>query len=163
MDVDLNQWGPVAVCGNLPYYLTSPILDKTLSATIKHAVFLIQKEVADRLIARPGTRDYGYLTVRTQSRAEVELLFNVGPGAFRPPPKVDSAVVRLKPLANPAVEDINGFLKFAGICFQQKRKTLRNNLRSFYGDRVAQLGDRAEQLSIAQLAELWRELRSEHP
>jgi 16S rRNA (adenine1518-N6/adenine1519-N6)-dimethyltransferase len=165
MAVDLTQWGRVTVCGNLPYYLTSPILDRVLSLgpLLRGAVFLIQKEVADRLVAGPGARDYGYLSVRTQVAAQVELLFRVGRSAFKPPPKVDSAVVRLTPRRIPLVDSVDSFVSFAGLCFRHKRKTLRNNLSGRYGDRIMAAGQaqmRAEQLSLAELIELWLALRS---
>jgi 16S rRNA (adenine1518-N6/adenine1519-N6)-dimethyltransferase len=165
MAVDLSQWGPVTICGNLPYYLTSPILDRVLSLgpLLRSAVFLIQKEVADRLVAGPCSRDYGYLSVRTQVAAQVDMLFRVGRSAFKPPPKVDSAVVRLTPRTVPLVDSIDSFVSFAGLCFRQKRKTLRNNLSGRYGDRIMATGQaqmRAEQLSLAQLIELWQALRS---
>ncbi|HUQ93719.1 MAG TPA: 16S rRNA (adenine(1518)-N(6)/adenine(1519)-N(6))-dimethyltransferase RsmA [Bryobacteraceae bacterium] len=162
MATDLAQWGPAAIVGNLPYYITSPILEKTLALgpLLKRAIFLIQKEVALRLVAKPDSRDYGYLTVRTQSLAEVELLSVVPARAFQPQPKVESAVVRLKPRAIPLVPDIPGFLRFAAACFQQKRKNLRNNLQAAYPS----LPDfpegrlRAEQLSLPRLIELWSRL-----
>jgi len=105
LKADLTQWGQATVAGNLPYYITSPILEKTLAlgSLLNRAVFLVQKEVAERLTARPGSRDYGYLTVQTQLASVPELLFSVPASAFRPPPKVDSAVVRLTPQSDPAV------------------------------------------------------------
>ncbi|MBL8234740.1 MAG: ribosomal RNA small subunit methyltransferase A [Bryobacterales bacterium] len=165
LSVDLAQWGPVTICGNLPYYVTSPILDRVLALgpLLRSAVFLVQKEVADRLVARTGSRDYGYLTVRTQVSADVEMLFRVPPSAFRPPPKVESAVVRLTPRQQPVVDDVASFVAFAGACFRQKRKMLRNNLSSLYGDRILATGKaqlRAEQLTVGELVELWRALRA---
>lgn len=156
---NLDQWGADVVCGNLPYYITSPIVEMVLSLSPppRIAVFLVQKEVADRMAAVPGTRDYGYFSVATQARAEVERLFIVKPSAFNPPPKVDSAVIRLRPRAHPAIVDMAGFLRFAGICFRQKRKTLRNNLRELARSGQPDpslLSMRAEQLSIEQLAAL---------
>ncbi len=164
---DLAQWGPVVVAGNLPYYIASPILDRVLALgpLLRRGVFLVQREVAERLTATPGSRDYGYLTVRTQLRARVELLFGVPPAAFQPPPKVDSAVVRLTPCDRAAelgLDDGKRFLKFAEQCFRQKRKTLRNNLAAAYGreaaDRLPEGGLRAEQLSLERLAEVYRAL-----
>jgi 16S rRNA (adenine1518-N6/adenine1519-N6)-dimethyltransferase len=161
LQTDLTQWGPLAIAGNLPYYITSPIIDRVLALgpLLKRAVFLVQKEVAERLAAGPGSRDYGYLTVATQVRCRVEQLFTVKPGAFRPPPKVDSAVVRLTPHAQPAVADLKDFLWFAGRCFAQKRKMLRSNLAPIYGrawiDAQAEASRRAEQMSIAELAGLF--------
>ena len=163
LDVDLAQWGPAALAGNLPYYITSPILERIRRArtAIASSTLLIQKEVADRLVAGPGSRDYGYLTVLTQSWAEARLVVNVPPGAFRPPPKVDSAVVHLQALPEVA-PDLEPFLKFAGLAFRQKRKNLRNNLGQAYPqadwDALPERTLRAEQLSIPQLRELWRKL-----
>jgi 16S rRNA (adenine1518-N6/adenine1519-N6)-dimethyltransferase len=160
----LAQWGRVAVAGNLPYYITSPIIAKVLALgpLLECAVFLIQKEVAERIVAEPGSRDYGYLSVSCQVAAETKYLMTVPPEAFRPPPKVDSAVVQLTPRPEPLVEDMDGFLSFAAACFTQKRKTLRNNLSSRYGkehiDAQPEAGMRAEQLSIERLADLYRRL-----
>lgn len=163
LKADLAQWGPAVVAGNLPYYITSPILERVfaLGSLWLSAVFLVQKEVAERLTALAGSRDYGYLTVQALVHSSPELLFTVPPVAFHPPPKVESAVVRLLPrdsgLADPA-----GFLKFAAQCFHHKRKTLRNNLIGVYGKarveslEVASL--RAEQLPLDKMIALYRKL-----
>ena len=106
------------VAGNLPYYAATPIIEKTLSsgAALQRAVFLVQKEVAARLAARPGTRDYGYLSVQTQLLAEVEALFDVRPSAFRPPPKVDSTLIRLRPRNRAAELRIKRHCALPGFC-----------------------------------------------
>jgi 16S rRNA (adenine1518-N6/adenine1519-N6)-dimethyltransferase len=160
LDVDLAQWGAAPVAGNLPYYAATPIIERTVRRRASRAVFLIQKEVAERLAAMPGTREYGFLSVATQLFADVRVLFDVKPGAFHPPPKVDSAVVLLTPLAGtPAADDAEGFLRFVGHCFHQKRKTIRNNLAETYGrDLVGawpEAGLRAEQLGIGRLREMY--------
>lgn len=161
LKADLAQWGDAVVAGNLPYYITSPIIDHVLDAgsQIRRAVFLMQLEVAERLATGPGSRDYGYLSVSTQVRASVRKLFDVPRSAFAPPPKVDSAAVELTPLAaEPGIEE---FLKFVGLCFTQKRKTLRNNLLAHYpGADDAAFSQRAEQLSIEELRALYRRLKS---
>ena len=133
LGVDLGQWGPAVLAGNLPYYITSPILERIFRAraALQEAVLLIQKEVAERITASPNSRDYGYLTVSSQTYSCPECLFQVKPGMFRPPPKVDSAVIRLT--LRPDAPDAEAFLQFAARCFAQKRKTLRNNLAPFYG------------------------------
>ena len=163
----LAQPAPAAIAGNLPYYITSPILERVfgLDGVWQRAVFLVQAEVAARLAAGPGGRDYGYLSVLTQIYAKPNVLCEVPRGAFRPPPKVDSAVVVLEPrdaAHDWGLADRASFLRFASQCFRQKRKTLRNNLAPQYGrERVDALEEgrlRAEQLSIAQLADLYRRL-----
>jgi 16S rRNA (adenine1518-N6/adenine1519-N6)-dimethyltransferase len=154
---DLGAWGRAPIAGNLPYYITSPIVEKTMRARPPRAVFLMQKEVAERLTAAPGTRDYGYLTVQTALFARARALFDVKPGAFRPPPKVDSSVVLLEPHPEP-LADAEGVLEFAARAFRQKRKTLRNNLAEFYPaiEGCAEAGLRAEQLAVEQLVALYR-------
>jgi 16S rRNA (adenine1518-N6/adenine1519-N6)-dimethyltransferase len=164
---DLSQWGAAVVAGNLPYYITSPILDRLFAppALWTRAVFLVQSEVARRLAAGPGSRDYGYLSVLAQVNARVEVLFDVSRTAFRPPPKVDSAAVCLEPrdpIIDFGIADALGFLRFAAACFRHKRKTLRNNLLSSYAaERVNTLPEgrlRAEQLGIKALAEIFARL-----
>jgi 16S rRNA (adenine1518-N6/adenine1519-N6)-dimethyltransferase len=162
LSIDLGQWGRTPIAGNLPYYITSPILEKSLRSNPPRAVFLMQKEVAQRLTARPGTRDYGYLTVQTALFATAKILFDVKPGAFRPPPKVDSSVVLLEPREPAALTEHREFLAFAGRAFRQKRKTLRNNLLEFYPAiaGLPEAGARAEQLSVEELLALFRRLHS---
>jgi 16S rRNA (adenine1518-N6/adenine1519-N6)-dimethyltransferase len=163
LDTDLSQWGPASITGNLPYYITSPIIERflRLGTEFPRATFLIQREVADRLRASPGTRDYGFLSVQTQMFCQVELICRVPPGAFSPPPKVDSAVVRLQrhAVADP---DKLRVLQLASRCFAHKRKTLRNNLRPYYqADLLNSLPEtqlRAEQLTMEQFTELERKL-----
>ena len=163
LNVDWSGWGPGAMAGNLPYYVATAIICRFLRnpGQLTSGVFLIQKEVADRITAQPGTRDYGYLSVECQYLAQATILFRVAPGAFRPPPKVDSAVVRFTP-HQPPPEDIDKFLAFASACFRQKRKMLRNNLLGLYPrDRInalAEAGARAEQLPISDLFRIYREL-----
>jgi 16S rRNA (adenine1518-N6/adenine1519-N6)-dimethyltransferase len=167
LKTDLGAWGPAAIAGNLPYYITSPILERVFAARglWTRAVFLVQSEVATRLAAQPGSRDYGYLSVLAQTQARVDRLLEVPRAAFRPPPKVDSAVVRLEPRdaqADFGIDDVPAFLKFASACFRQKRKTLRNNLAAVYGreaaDRVPEARRRAEQLTIPELVQIQQAL-----
>jgi len=162
LQTDLAQWGPAVITGNLPYYITSPILEKflTLDARFPSAVFLMQLEVANRLMAQRMTRDFGYLTVHTQLVCNVELICKVDPKFFNPPPKVDSAAVRLVRRSDiPA--DLADILTFAGRCLKHKRKTIRNNLRPYYGqvvDRQPEGFMRAEQLGVPGLVAFYRRL-----
>jgi len=157
-----------SVYGNLPYYITSPILHRLFEHADQIAAIhtVIQFEVAARIVAPPGRRDYGYLSVVSQWFSRPEIAFRIPPGAFRPPPKVASALVSLGlpgQRAQHPLDDENAFLNFVKECFAQKRKTLRNNLRQRLGTRTEEVlrgaglspGARAEELSVAQLAALF--------
>jgi len=142
LDLDLTPFlagGPVRVAGNLPYNISSPILFKLFAAADKKglspfrdATLMLQREVADRLVAAPGTRDYGVLTIFTAVQADVERLLILPPGAFRPAPKVHSAVVRLS-FRSPAVrpELFPVFEPMVRTMFMQRRKVLLNALRRY--------------------------------
>ncbi len=162
LHVNLQDFCASVVVGNLPYYITSPIIERVLEVEgVSSAVFLVQREVAERIAAKHGKRDYGYLSAITQLIADVELLFTVPPGAFAPPPKVDSAVIRLTPKRDrPA--DFAAVKRFLGICFQHKRKTLRNNLRLLYPgiEHRPEAGLRAEQVPVGELVGLMGRISS---
>jgi len=158
-----------SVYGNLPYYITSPILHRLFEHAERIAAIhiVIQFEVAERIVAQPGRRDYGYLSVVSQWFGRPEITFRIPPGAFQPPPKVASALVSFgMPGARVkhSVEDENAFLDFVKECFAQKRKTLRNNLRARLGARAEDVlreagllaNVRAEQLTISQFAALFQ-------
>ncbi len=165
----------IQLYGNLPYYITSPILQHFfLFATIIDEIHLvIQKEVAERLCASPGSKDYGYLSVLTQLYARAELVFEIPPEAFQPPPEVDSALVSLHlpgKKTEIAAGEIEEFLEFVKMCFAQKRKTLANNLRALAKPaevrevlRSLQLREdaRAEQLSVEEFEALRKAISSE--
>lgn len=130
----LRGQGPkLRIVGNLPYNLSTPVLFHLLSqrGAIEDMHFMLQKEVVDRMSASPGGKEYGRLTVMLAVYAEVETLFEVGPGAFRPPPKVRSAVVRLRPSAEPrfAIGSDAALRTLATAAFSHRRKTLRNGLK----------------------------------
>jgi 16S rRNA (adenine1518-N6/adenine1519-N6)-dimethyltransferase len=179
LDADLSTLIPSGetadVIGNLPYYITSDILLKLFAAgrdgLLARAVLMMQREVADRLSAAPGVRDYGLLSATTQMHAEVDSLFTLPPEAFSPPPEVFSTVLRLHfaPRFAELGVDAAGFDHFLKTLFAQKRKTLQNNLRAggFASDRVAQAWPasipaqaRAESVALEPLAELYRALGS---
>jgi 16S rRNA (adenine1518-N6/adenine1519-N6)-dimethyltransferase len=142
--VDLAAYvgeAPLRVAGNLPYNISSPILFKLLAAErggrpiFLDATLMLQREVADRLTARPGTKDYGVLTICTAVHADVVRVLTLPPGAFRPAPKVHSAVVRLTfiPRRVPAALDAT-FVRMVRVMFMQRRKTVGNALRPFAGE-----------------------------
>ncbi len=161
------------VVGNLPYYITSPIIHHALqfAAQVRAMGLLVQREVSDRLVAQPGSRDYGYLTVFTQLYSSARVVFQVPPGAFSPPPKVHSAFVRFDMRAGGPIvssESEEGLLRFLKQSFAYKRKKLLNCLAPVYSrPKVEQelgrlgvpLGARAEQLSLKQFVELFLALR----
>jgi len=163
----------VRVVGNLPYFITSDILLRLFEYRkyFETIVLMVQKEVADRLAAHPGTKDYGLLTATAQLYSRVEKLFEVPPASFSPPPKVHSAVVRL--VLVPRLEKLGvneaEFMNFLKLSFAQKRKTLWNNLKVRYASEDLtgamkrariQPSIRAEALSLEQMAALFRELTS---
>jgi 16S rRNA (adenine1518-N6/adenine1519-N6)-dimethyltransferase len=138
------EWPRVPkVVGNIPYYITSPLIDKALRPPLpERVVFLVQAEVADRLAAQPGNRTYGALSVGVQAVCRVEKLFTIAPGSFKPPPKVRSAVVRLTPLVEPLVrpEEIAPLRAFVTACFSKRRKQLKNAVPGLSADQLEQLG-----------------------
>ncbi len=155
--------GKLRVIGNLPYNISTPILFHLLDQAhcVNDMLFMLQKEVVDRMAAAPGGKDYGRLSVMLQWGAKVEKLFNVAPGAFRPPPKVDSSVVRLTPHAVPPVEvrDPQRFAQIVQAAFSQRRKVLRNTLKGLVApETMEQLGvnpgRRAETLTLLEFANL---------
>ena len=122
--------GPIRVVGNLPYNISSPILFHLMSAAphVVDQVFMLQKEVVDRMAADPGSKAFGRLSVMLQWRYEIEHLFDVAPDAFDPPPRVDSAIVRMRPRAQPAAVSQKVLGRIVGIAFSQRRKMLRATL-----------------------------------
>lgn len=166
MDVDfgaLAAGDAFRLVGNLPYNLSSPILFHALAyaASIRDMHFMLQKEVVDRMAAPPGSKVYGRLSVMLQAYCDVTALFKVPPGAFRPPPKVDSAVVRLVPKAPTriGIDDPARFEAVVRAAFGQRRKTLRNALSGVCdADTIAAAGidpqDRAERLAVADFVRL---------
>jgi 16S rRNA (adenine1518-N6/adenine1519-N6)-dimethyltransferase len=154
---------PIRIVGNLPYNISTPILFHLLDAVhcIKDMHLMLQKEVVDRMAAEPGSRTYGRLSVMVQARCRVVPLFEIGPGAFRPAPKVVSAFVRLLPYrATPVpITDHRLFGEVVARAFAQRRKTLRNSLRGLVAEgTLDQLGidpgQRAECLSLADFSRI---------
>ncbi|MDH5832233.1 16S rRNA (adenine(1518)-N(6)/adenine(1519)-N(6))-dimethyltransferase RsmA [Luteimonas sp. M1R5S18] len=166
LDVDftaLAGGAPIRLVGNLPYNLSSPILFHALdhAAVVQDMHFMLQKEVVERMAAPPGSKVYGRLSVMLQAWCEVTALFTVGPGAFRPPPKVDSAVVRLvpRPPASVGIADPARFAALVRDAFGQRRKTLRNALSRLCDETTLRAAGidpqaRAEQLPVADFVRL---------
>ncbi len=155
--------GKLRIIGNLPYNISTPILFHLLDHAhcVGDMLFMLQKEVVDRMAASPGGKDYGRLSVMLQWGAKVEKLFNVAPGAFRPPPKVDSSVVRLTPHEKPPVEvhDPQRFAQIVKAAFSQRRKVLRNTLKGVVMPETMERlginpGRRAETLTLLEFAVL---------
>jgi len=170
LDIAKIAGGRFRVYGNLPYYITSPILHRLFACAdaIDSIHVVIQWEVAARIVAPPGRRARGYLSAACQFYARPEIVLRIPPGAFRPPPRVNSALLRM-PLpgerASLGITDEAGLLAFVQTCFAQKRKTLRNNLRAVVPDaRIHEAlsacrlraDARAEQLTLEQFAALFK-------
>ena len=176
LEIELSSLveGPFVVVGNVPYYITTPILFHVLKPPYpRHAVFLVQREVAERIISPPGSKAYGALSANVQAVASAEILARVPPGAFKPPPKVDSAVVRLTPRTDPLIQldEVDAYRGFVQGLFGMRRKQIGNSLRSASSLRaddaarvLADLGmdprTRAESLSPGELAVLMRASRA---
>jgi 16S rRNA (adenine1518-N6/adenine1519-N6)-dimethyltransferase len=130
-----ERLGRFKVVANIPYYITTPIIFRLLEArqTLETMTLTIQKEVAERIVAGPGTRDYGVLSIMVQFRAAPEFKFVIPKEVFRPVPKVDSAVVHMRTRVSPAVAVLNEdiFFRVVRTAFSQRRKTLSNSLKSF--------------------------------
>ena len=172
LEVSLGELaaGPYVLVGNVPYYITTPILFHALAPPrADRAVYLVQREVAQRLVAQPGSKEYGALTVNVAAVARAEVLFSVPSGAFAPPPKVESAVVRITPLATPLVApgEESRLRTLVQGAFGMRRKQMRRVVRTLDGldseqadvllARAGIDGDvRPEVLSVEQFVQLMR-------
>ena len=170
LDADLEHLfaGDAAwrVVGNLPYNITSPLLLRLVGCErIRDMLFMVQREVAERLTAEPGTKQWGRLSVAVQYHCRVDALFDVDPSAFTPPPKVVSSVVRLEPRACAVTaRSVESLQRVVRAAFGQRRKRLANALKSleFRGTAVARLGDkRADQVTVEEYVLLANELTGE--
>lgn len=159
----------ISVCGNLPYHIAAPLLFKVVEARahVRLAVVMIQKEMADRIVASPGTKEYGALGVMLRTYLDVSTVAKVGAGSFVPPPKIDSTVIRLVPLPNAAprvpIADERHYSAVVHAAFGQRRKTLRNALRAVFDEAAVDAAleatkidgmRRGETLEIREFAEL---------
>ena len=157
-NTETRKMKSIKVCGNLPYNISSPLMFHLMgyAEIIADMTFMLQKEVVERMVAAPSTHDYGRLSVMLQRRFHMESLFDVPPDAFDPPPKVDSAIVRMIPKqpGEYPVLDEQRFANIVASAFSQRRKTLRNTLGKLIGDEAFKAvgvdpGLRAENLSVA--------------
>ena len=173
IDETKHLQAPVRIAANLPYNIGSALLVKWLTSETwppfwQSATLMFQREVAERLVAKPGSKAYGRLSILTQWRAKAKILFDVSPRAFTPPPKVTSSIVRLEPLAEPvAPARLADLEAVTAAAFGHRRKMLRQSLKSLAPDtedfiRAAGLDptQRAEQLSVSDFAALARQLRA---
>ena len=160
--------GPIRVVGNLPYNISSPILFHLIAAAprVVDQVFMLQKEVVDRMAAGPGGKDFGRLSVMLQWRYEIEHLFDVAPDAFDPPPKVDSAIVAMRPRpAEVAAQVDPGLLgELVAVAFSQRRKILRNTLGKWLQERgfdgTFDVQRRAEEVPVDEYLALARAVKA---
>lgn len=154
------------VIGNLPYNISSPILFHLLPVAhlVEDQHFMLQKEVVDRMVASPGSKDYGRLSVMLQWRYDMENVVHVPPEAFDPPPKVDSAVVRMTPFAEPPEVDAGLLEKLVAVAFSQRRKLLRHTLGAWLAERgIASdfnLQRRAEEVPVADYLALVQQVKA---
>jgi 16S rRNA (adenine1518-N6/adenine1519-N6)-dimethyltransferase len=164
LDIEKPFPGKFTVIGNFPYNISSQILFKMLDwkEDLETMTGMFQKEVAQRVAAEKGSKTYGVLSVLIQAFFDVEYLFEVHEQCFNPPPKVKSAVIRLTPRPAPAFRDEKSFFLLVKTAFNQRRKTLRNAVRSLFDGTVLQdpiFDKRAEQLSVADFAQLTWKMR----
>ena len=165
-DLANKAGGKLRVVGNLPYNISTPILFLLLDAAevIEDQHFMLQKEVIDRMVAKPSTSDYGRLSVMLQWRYAMENVLFVPPASFDPPPRVDSAIVRMVPHVAPAAVDVKLFSELVRVAFSQRRKLLRHSLgkwlteKGFTGQFDVQR--RAEEVPVEQYIALASEIRS---
>jgi 16S rRNA (adenine1518-N6/adenine1519-N6)-dimethyltransferase len=173
LETDLRSLVPPGsrLAGHLPYYASSPLLRRILDlhGHLQDAHVMLQEEVARRVSSGPGSKEYGILSVVGALWADVDTPLRFPPGAFTPPPKVSSALLRLRfrPAPRAEVPDPEGFLRFLQQAFARRRRTLENNLQDSYPNLKEYLrflnvegSRRAETLSVVEFAALWRALRS---
>lgn len=172
LKVDINKYlndfnySNLFIVGNLPYYITTPIIEKIIASnlTFEKLVIMVQKEVANRFMAQVGTKDYGYFTLALKYYFDIKPVCEVKKTAFYPVPKVDSTVLRLIPRKNKLNLDTTKYREFLKICFHQKRKTLRNNLKEYDWSKINTIlikhklleSVRAEELSEEILVEIFQ-------
>ena len=165
-DIKNIKYNKLYIVGNLPYYITTPIIEHIMDSNINldKLVIMVQKEVADRFLAKPHSKEYGYITVVLNYYFDISKVTDVSKYAFKPVPKVESTVLRLIPKENMEDIDLNKFKEFLKVCFSQKRKTLKNNLKGYNWELVSEIlhkhnlseSVRAEEISGEILMEIFK-------
>ncbi len=157
---------PIRVVGNLPYNISSPVLFHLLENLdkIKDMTLMLQKEVVERMAANNGSKIYGRLSVMMQAFFDVQMIFTVPPESFNPAPRVESAIVHLKPLRQPKTKDMKALEKVVKLAFSQRRQTLRNCLKSILTQEQTdiELSQRAEMLTIDNFITLTQDYETQH-
>lgn len=164
-DIKGIKYNKLYIVGNLPYYITTPIIEHIMDSDISFdkLVIMVQKEVADRFLARPHSKEYGYITVILNYYFDISKVTDVSKYAFKPVPKVESTVLRLIPKSNKEELDFSKYKDFLKACFRQKRKTLKNNLSGYNWNNIKEILDkhnlnenvRAEEISGDILIEIF--------
>lgn len=167
-DIKNIKYNKLYIVGNLPYYITTPIIEHIMDSNINldKLVIMVQKEVADRFLAKPHSKEYGYITVVLNYYFDISKVTNVSKYAFKPVPKVESTVLRLVPKNNKEDLDFNKYKFFLKKCFSQKRKTLKNSLKGYNWNLVNEILNkynlsenvRAEEISGEILVEIFKNL-----
>lgn len=163
-----NKYQNIYVIGNLPYYITTPIIEHIIKTNLnpKEMIIMVQKEVADRFLAKPHSKEYGYFTVYLQYFFDIKRIINVPSKAFNPAPKIESTVLKLKKREEKPEIDIEKYSKFLKQCFKQKRKKLKNNLENYDYEKLKEIlqkhgfdiNARAEELNEETLIDLCQNL-----
>ncbi len=164
-DIKDIKYNKLFIVGNLPYYITTPIIEHIMDSNInfEKLVIMVQKEVADRFLASPHSKEYGYITVVLNYYFDISKVTDVSKYAFKPVPKVESTVLRLIPKSNKEELDFDKYKNFLKTCFKQKRKTLKNNLSGYNWNNIKEILDkhnlnenvRAEEISGDILIEIF--------
>ena len=164
-DIKDIKYNKLYIVGNLPYYITTPIIEHIMDSNInfEKLVIMVQKEVADRFLASPHSKEYGYITVVLNYYFDISKVTDVSKYAFKPVPKVESTVLRLIPKSNKEELDFDKYKNFLKTCFKQKRKTLKNNLSGYNWNNIKEILDkhnlnenvRAEEISGDILIEIF--------
>ena len=168
-DLSEYEYNNLFVVANLPYYITTPIITKLTQENVKISkiVVMVQKEVADRFVSTPGTKEYGSITVFLNYHYKVKKLLSVSRNSFFPKPKVDSTIISLEPQVIDETIDCNDFFKFVRDCFTHKRKTLKNNLSNYDLEGINKvleaygfsLSSRAEQIPLNVFIEMFKKVK----